>query len=116
MKQINYYASPSHGWIKVKIKDLYDLDILLDVSEYSFITSDLQEAYLEEDCDAGLFVESFGKDKIELIHQEIEEDQANKMIRSCDRLTKEYREALKKYRDLIVREAESFLKYQHSQF
>ena len=94
MKQINYYASPSHGWIKVKIQDLYDLEILLDVSEYSFITQDQQEAYLEEDLDAGLFIESYGKDKIDLIHQEIEEDQANEMIRSCDRLTKEYRKAL----------------------
>ena len=44
---------PGHGWLRVPIKLLSDWGIESLISQYSYRTREY--AYLEEDCDAGLF-------------------------------------------------------------
>ena len=56
MSQAHYdmYHDPGHGWLKVPIRYLSVLGIVDKVSRYSYCKGGF--AYLEEDCDAGLFL------------------------------------------------------------
>lgn len=49
-----FYNDPGHGWMAVKRQELIDLGILNKISAYSYQRG--QTVYLEEDCDASLFI------------------------------------------------------------
>mgnify|MGYP006883109353 CR=1 FL=1 len=55
-KTLHYYADPAHGWIKVPLKLLKELDIAKEISAFSYSRGDY--AYLEEDRDASLLHEA----------------------------------------------------------
>ena len=57
MKSFVYYQDPGHGWIQVDTQVLQDLGIESKISRYSYISG--TTAYLEEDCDAGTFMQAF---------------------------------------------------------
>ena len=58
MKTKNYdvYADPGHAWLKVKIAELKKLGIEGKITAFSYVRGD--HAYLEEDCDAGVFLDA----------------------------------------------------------
>jgi hypothetical protein len=58
MKSIILYTDPSHGWAKVSLKELSRLNILDKISGYSYIHKNGLNAYLEEDCDLGLYLKT----------------------------------------------------------
>lgn len=45
-----------HGWLSVKIKEIYELGLEDKISVYSYKKG--QTAYLEEDCDAPLYLKA----------------------------------------------------------
>ena len=47
--KFTYYTDPGHGWIRVKKQLLIELNIAVDISNYSYMKGN--SAYLEEDCD-----------------------------------------------------------------
>jgi len=49
-----FIIDPGHAWLRVPIKLLEDWNIDILISEYSYRTREM--AYLEEDCDAGVFI------------------------------------------------------------
>ena len=49
-----FFSDPGHAWLRVKKTGLVKLGIAHKISRYSYMKSDW--AYLEEDCDAGLFL------------------------------------------------------------
>ena len=51
-----FHADPGHGWLEVKRFELIRLDILDKISPYSYQKGDT--VYLEEDCDAGVFLKA----------------------------------------------------------
>ena len=55
-RKLTFYADPGHGWLEVERSDLDALGISDKISRYSY--SKGEKAYLEEDCDAGLFLDS----------------------------------------------------------
>jgi hypothetical protein len=57
MKVFNVYSDPSHGWVKVPLSFLQKLGIANQISYYSYYRKG--HAYLEEDCDASLFLRVF---------------------------------------------------------
>ena len=57
MQSFVYYQDPGHGWIQVDTQVLEALGIDSKISSYSYISG--TTAYLEEDCDAGLFIRAF---------------------------------------------------------
>ena len=57
MKPFIVYQDPGHAWIAVPYKMLVDLGIEHDITRCSYRGKRL--AYLEEDCDAGVFFEAF---------------------------------------------------------
>lgn len=50
-------SDPSHGWLAVPISLVREVGVYASVSSYSFKSSEI--AYLEEDCDAGLFLDAY---------------------------------------------------------
>ena len=55
-RKLTFYADPGHGWLEVDLLDCIDLDIADKISPYSYRKGTF--VYLEEDCDAGLFLDS----------------------------------------------------------
>jgi hypothetical protein len=49
-----------HGWLSVPLEDIRKLSIADRISRYSYMTQ--TRAYLEEDCDAAIFLEASGID------------------------------------------------------
>ena len=58
MKSITIYTDPAHGWAKVHLSELFNLEIWDKISPYSYIRSNAKYAwaYLEEDCDMPTFM------------------------------------------------------------
>jgi len=56
IRLFQHYTDPGHGWIKVPVKLLKSLGIEGKISTYSYRLGEY--AYLEEDSDASLFLES----------------------------------------------------------
>lgn len=62
-QQINkydFFEDPYHGWVKVNIKELEELGIAEEISEFSYM--DEEFVYLEEDADLSTF--GYAKEKI----------------------------------------------------
>lgn len=55
-KVYRFYSDPGHGWLAVKVKELEKLQLLDKISSCSYING--KTVYLEEDCDASLFIEA----------------------------------------------------------
>jgi hypothetical protein len=83
MKRItlNVYNDPGHGWAKVSINTLKKLGLINQISHYSYINNN--HAYLEEDCDLGLLLDTLEKLNIKW---QLKHHQANKTskIRNYD--------------------------------
>lgn len=61
-KIFKYYQGPSHGWVEVPIEDIRDLLTIEDkISKHSYKSIDGETAYLEEDCDFGIFLKEYEK-------------------------------------------------------
>lgn len=52
----HWMSDPGHAWLAVDMEELDLLGITKQISPYSYQRNDI--AYLEEDCDAGLFLEA----------------------------------------------------------
>jgi hypothetical protein len=58
MKTFTFHCDPGHGWLEVSQLDLDDLLLsYIDFSGFSY--TDGKNLYLEEDCDAGVFLEAY---------------------------------------------------------
>lgn len=57
MRTFDYIQDPSHGWVKVPIKLLAELNLLGQISPYSYMRKNF--AYLEEDSDYAKFYAAF---------------------------------------------------------
>jgi len=80
--KLKFYSDPGHGWVAVKRKIVYDMDLAGKISPYSYQRG--QTVYLEEDLDANLLINSLRDRGIEII---LLEKSTNKYspIRSYDR-------------------------------
>ena len=54
MTRYNFHSDPGHGWLEVGRDELAMLKIADAISSYSYQRGD--KVYLEEDCDAALFI------------------------------------------------------------
>ena len=61
MKTITFqfFADPGHGWLKVAKTNKFLKNILSKISNFSFESD--THLFLEEDCDAGLFIQELHK-------------------------------------------------------
>lgn len=54
--KVKWFSDPGHGWLRVKIHNLIELGIAGKISSFSYQRG--QWAYLEEDCDASVFMQA----------------------------------------------------------
>jgi len=59
---LEFHADPSHGWLAAPIDEI--LEAKLSISGYSYINRDEGMAYLEEDCDAIVFINHLKKNNV----------------------------------------------------
>jgi hypothetical protein len=59
LKTFTFYNDPGHAWLRVKMAEIDALGIREKISTYSYVSEDGRFAYLEEDCDAGKFLDAF---------------------------------------------------------
>ncbi len=57
---LHFYEDPGHGWLRAPIRLLEELQIVDQISHYSYLLG--QYAYLEEDCDAGKLIQALKQD------------------------------------------------------
>lgn len=88
MKSIILYTDPQHGWAKVSLSELFNLEIHDKISTYSYIRSNekYSYAYLEEDLDLGLYLKALDSKGIKFRIIEKHTDKSSK-IRSYKRYT-----------------------------
>lgn len=60
--RFTFHSDPGHGWLQVTHKQLLMSGIADKISMYSYMDHDY--AYLEEDCDAPLFLKQLDDHKI----------------------------------------------------
>jgi len=60
--QLHYYTDSGHGWVKTPKKLLIDLEIINNISHYSYQKNDF--VYLEEDCDLSMLLQKLDEKKI----------------------------------------------------
>ena len=56
-REYKFHSDSGHGWLAVPISDLARMGILKRVTPYSRMNG--QTVYLEEDCDASMFIAAF---------------------------------------------------------
>jgi len=57
--ELTFLSDPGHGWLRVPMKLLEDWNIDILITEYSYRTKEF--AFLEEDCDASVFIDEAKK-------------------------------------------------------
>jgi len=69
--QLNFHSDAGHGWLKATTQQLAEIGIYNQVSRYSYINiayandDESYDVYLEEDCDAPLFLNALKDQGIE---------------------------------------------------
>ena len=58
-KLYSFHTDPGHGWLEVRLQELWDLDIYKKVTQFSY--EKRGKVFLEEDHDAPLFYEAYHK-------------------------------------------------------
>jgi len=59
VKKVTFLNDPGHGWLSVSNKDVKELGIADQISRYSYMSP--TRSYLEEDCDAGVYMDAAKK-------------------------------------------------------
>ena len=63
---LTFISDPGHGWLEVPMQMVRDLGIAHKISGYSYVDKSKAMAYLEEDCDADVFMRAAAIAGIEL--------------------------------------------------
>jgi len=67
-----FHADPGHGWLAVPIDEIREAK--LSISGYSYINRKEGCAYLEEDCDAMVFINHLKKNNVQFTMSELHID------------------------------------------
>ena len=58
-KVFTKHEDAGHGWLEVSFEDLIDLNIQNKISNFSYIDSNKNLIYLEEDIDQNIFMKAY---------------------------------------------------------
>jgi hypothetical protein len=58
-KNYTFFSGPGHGWLEVPLKLAKLLDLIKEISVYSYYDAKKEILFLEEDSDAGKFTLKF---------------------------------------------------------
>jgi hypothetical protein len=66
-RTFTFFSDPGHVWLEVPMVLVESLKIENKISRFSFKNKNrdvFQMAYLEEDCDAAIFIKAYGEENI----------------------------------------------------
>lgn len=75
--RLKFFADPGHGWLKVERKWLKTLNIANKISSCSYERGN--DVYLEEDCDASMFLTVAKRQGIEIKTDECRTSKSSKI-------------------------------------
>lgn len=55
---MQFISDPGHAWLRVSLKELFESGVAHKISRYSYLENEY--VYLEEDCDATIFLQAIG--------------------------------------------------------
>ena len=58
--RLKWISDSAHAWLEVDTVDIVKIGVADKISEYSYLSKDGTRSYLEEDCDAGVFIDAKG--------------------------------------------------------
>ena len=89
MKQIKrvWHDDGAHAWLSVRFKELIDLGIEDKISSYSYQYED--NVYLEEDCDAPIYLKTCKANNIEVDVEYLFTDDGDSFIRGLPSYNKQ---------------------------
>lgn len=87
-KTYDFYEDAGHGWLKVKLSELIELEIAEKISGYSYYQND--NVYLEEDCDMNVFLKAMRDKKSTFVKFRDHFAKNGSRVRSYDRFSKKY--------------------------
>ena len=72
MDKYIFHTDPGHGWLAVPMAELEAMpEVRKAISDCSYVSNDGQTAYLEEDCDAVIFL--YAKSKAGIVTQQVDQ-------------------------------------------
>lgn len=74
---VNFYQDPGHGWVRVLKSKIVELGIVDKISSYSYHRGIY--AYLEEDCDLAVLIESLKERGVEIKFREFHTNKSSKI-------------------------------------
>lgn len=84
MKKFKFYADAGHAWLAVRTADIEAVGLkVTGFSHYSYCKGDT--FYLEEDCDAGIFIEQWKQVHGAFVYTLVDHGNRSR-IRSFDRV------------------------------
>lgn len=54
-----FHTDPGHGWLAVPTETIENWGLRERISHFSYISDDSETLYLEEDCDAQVFIDAW---------------------------------------------------------
>ncbi|CAM5530497.1 hypothetical protein TMEC54S_00251 [Thauera mechernichensis] len=76
-RKFDFYADPGHGWLAVKRTDLQKAGVADRISRCSYQREDM--VFLEEDCDAGIFIKALAEQGIKAEFRQHHTDRSSKI-------------------------------------
>ena len=73
-KTYTFHTDPSHGWLEVPYLDLMMYCFPPHLSGYSYCTNNGETYFLEEDCDAPLFMSGLRENGVKFSIEEVYSD------------------------------------------
>lgn len=61
--EFKWFVDSGHAWLGVPMSEVIRVGVHLDISKYSFVSQSTRTVYLEEDLDAGVFVQAYGREE-----------------------------------------------------
>ena len=71
---LNFFSDPGHAWLEVSKSLLKQLNVEHQISSFSYINHSSGLVYLEEDCDAGIFMDAAKQAGIKVSFDEIHQE------------------------------------------
>ena len=66
-KVFGFHSDAGHGWLRVRTSHLKFLGLADKITGYSYLSKDGRTAFLEEDCDATLFMETMKRNGFDVV-------------------------------------------------
>ncbi len=78
---LKWYTDPGHGWLRVPVQAIHEAGVAMQISSCSYVGRGGSMAYLEEDCDAPLFLEAIGVSYVDGPTIPVQRTDSNSFIR-----------------------------------